>query len=137
MSFRNMSDQHPMDEFKDRCNDRCNAIWKHMERLSEYINTLPKGQSKEYLEQYKSTLGMIAELYFSNAVSIGHIRGMEEGQVKALFQEVFKDREITLPYEPKKDETLSDIARRYKEKEPLLEWIDRFLKERAKDTEKR
>jgi hypothetical protein len=108
-----------------------------MEGLSEHINTLPEGQSKEYLEQYKSTLGMIAELYFFNAVSIGHIRGMEEGEVKALFKEVFKDRTITLPYELEKDETLRDIARRYKEKEPLLDWIDRFLKERAKDIERR
>jgi hypothetical protein len=131
-----MSD-HPMDRYRDRCNEMCNAIWKHMEKLSEHINTLPEGQSKEYLEQYKSTLGMIAELYFFNAVSIGHIRDMEEGEVKALFKEVFKDQTINLPYEPEKDETLNDIARRYKEKESLLDWIDKFLKERAKDTERR
>ena len=132
-----MSDQHPMDEFKDRCNERCNALWKYMETLSKHIDTLPEGESKEYLKQYKSTLGMLAELYFFNAVSIGHIRGMEEGEVKALFKEVFKDRTITLPYTPKEGETLHDTVNRYKQKESLLNWIDRYLEGRAKDTERR
>jgi hypothetical protein len=108
-----------------------------MEKLSEHINKLPEGDSEEYLKQYKSTLGMLAELYFFNAVSISHLRGMEEGEVKALWKEVFKDRTITLPYEPEKDATIADAVRRYQEKEPSLNWIHRDLKERAKDTEKR
>jgi len=37
-----------------------------------------------------------------SAVSTGHIRGMEEeGEVKALFKEVFKDQTIILSYAPK------------------------------------
>jgi len=46
MSFRNMSDQHPMDEFKDRCNERSNALWKNIDALSKQIDTLPEGQSR-------------------------------------------------------------------------------------------
>ncbi len=42
---------------------------------------------------------MMAELYFFSAVSLGTIRGLEEGVIKVLFNEVFKDRSITLPYE--------------------------------------
>jgi hypothetical protein len=52
MSFRNMSDQHPIDEFKDRCNERFNALWKNIDALSKQIDTLPEGQSKEYHKQY-------------------------------------------------------------------------------------
>ena len=47
-----MSDQHPMDEFKDRCNERSNALWKNIDALSKQIDTLPEGQSKEYHKQY-------------------------------------------------------------------------------------
>ena len=90
MSFRNMSDLHPMDEFANRCNESCNSLWKYIRTLTKHIDALPEGDSKEYLKQYKSTLGMIAELYFFTAVSISHIRGLEEGEVKALFKEVFK-----------------------------------------------
>jgi hypothetical protein len=40
---------------------------------------------------------MLAELCTLSAVSTGHIRGMEEGEVKALFKEVFKDQTIIMP----------------------------------------
>lgn len=54
-----------MDEFKDRCNERSDALWKNIDALSKQIDTLskqidtlPEGQSKEYHKQYWSTLGM-------------------------------------------------------------------------------
>jgi hypothetical protein len=132
-----MSDFHPIDEFKDRCNQMCNALWKNIDTLSKHIDTLPEGQSKEYLKQYKSILGMLAELYVYQAATIGHIRGIEMDEVKALWNEVFKDQTITLPHKPKEGETLHDTVNRYKQKESLIDWIDRYLEGRAKDTERR
>ena len=52
MSYRNISDQHAMDEFKDRCNERPNALWKNIDALSKQIDTLPEGESKEYHKLY-------------------------------------------------------------------------------------
>ena len=52
MSFRNISDQHPIDEFKDRWSERSNALWKNIDALSKQIDTLSEGQSKEYHKLY-------------------------------------------------------------------------------------
>jgi hypothetical protein len=131
-----MSESHPMDGYRDRCNKMCNTIWKDMDELSKHIDTLPEGQSRKYLEQYRFTLGMLAELYFFHAVSLGQIRDMEAGVIQALFKEVFKDRTIQLPYEPEKGTTLRETMERYKEKEPAVNWMDRGLKDKAKDVEK-
>ena len=48
-----MSDWNPLDEFRNKCNDMCNGIWKYIDTLSEHINSLPEGQSKQYLQQNK------------------------------------------------------------------------------------
>jgi hypothetical protein len=37
----------------------------------------------------------------------------------------------------KRGETLHDTVNRYKQKESLLNWIDRYLERRARDTERR
>ena len=132
-----MSDWNPLDDYNKRANEMCNSIWKYMDTLSEHIKTLPEGQTKEYLQQYKSTLGMIAELAFFNAVSLTEIKGLKEVVFKVIFREVFGDREIQLPYEPKKEETLHGIARGYKEREPIIDWQKRFLEEVRKRLRKR
>jgi hypothetical protein len=128
-------DWNPLDGYRDTCNERCNAIWKYMDGLSEHIKSLPEGQTKVYLQQYSNTLSLIAELYFFQAVSLGQIRGMEGGVIQTLFKEVFKDRTITLPYEPKEGETLHDVIKRYKDKEPIIDWQIRDLTDQAKDLE--
>jgi hypothetical protein len=125
----------PLDGYRDTCNERCNAIWKYMDGLSKHFNSLPEGQTKAYLQQYNNTLSLIAELYFFQAVSISHIRFTETGTIQALFKEVFGDRSITLPYEPKKEETLAETAKRLKEKEPKLDWMIKGLDDAAKDLE--
>jgi hypothetical protein len=129
------SDWDPLDGIRDRSNKMCNDLWKYMDKLDEHINTLPQGQSRQYLEQYKSLAGMIAELYAFSAASVSKIRSTEQIVIKVLFKEVFGDRTITLPYEPKKEETLAETARRLKEKEPKLDWMIKGLDDAAKDLE--
>jgi hypothetical protein len=131
-----MSDWNPLDDYRNKCNDMCNSIWKYIDTLSEHINSLPEGQSKQYLEHYKSILSMLAELYFFQAVSLGQIRSMDTGVIRALFKEVFKDRTITLPYEPKEGETLHDIAKSYKENEHNIDWLRKFFEHNSKVGEK-
>jgi hypothetical protein len=92
-----------MDRMRDRSNEMCNSLWKYIDGISEQINSLPEGQTKQYLQQYKSILGMIAELYVFSAVSFGQICSIEETVYSVLFKEVFGDRSITLPYNPEKD----------------------------------
>jgi hypothetical protein len=127
--------KEPIDRYRDRCNDMCNSLWKYGEELRKIIKSLPEGQNKQYLQDYDRIIGMIAELYFFNAVSLGTIRGLEGGTIKALFKEVFKDESIQLPYEPEKGTTLRETVDRYKEKEPTVNWLDKDLKDRAKDVE--
>jgi hypothetical protein len=130
-----MSDWEPLDRFNQRSNDMCNSIWKYIDILSEHIKTLPEGQTKQYLEQYKSTLGMIAELAFFSAVTFNEIKSLKDVVFKVFFKEIFGDKVIQLPYEPKKDETLHGIARDYNERKPFIDWQRRFLEEEAKDLE--
>lgn len=118
-----------------RANEMCNQLWEYIDSLSERIKSMPEGVDKTYLMNYKATLGMIAELYVFSAMSMSKTASLEEVVYKVLFKEVFKDRTITLPYEPKEGETLHDIATRYKEREPTLTWIDKDLKHKASDTE--
>ena len=131
-----MSDWNPLDEFRNKCNDMYNGIWKYIDTLSGHINSLPEGQSKQYLQQYKYTLGMLAELYFFQGVSFGQIHSMETGAIRALFKEVFKDRIITLPYDPKEGETLHDVAKSYKENERYVDWLRKFFEHNSKVGEK-
>jgi hypothetical protein len=35
-----------MDEFKDRCNERSNALWKNIDALSKQIDTLSEGHPR-------------------------------------------------------------------------------------------
>jgi hypothetical protein len=55
--------------------------------------------------------------------------------VRALHAKVFGNESIQLPYKSE-DEGLVEIVKRYKEKEPTLNWLDRDLKELSKDVEK-
>lgn len=45
------------------------------------------------------------------------------------------DKGITLPYIPEDNETLRDAIKRYKEKEPFIDWNVKELKDKAKETE--
>jgi len=128
-----MSDFNPINHMRDRCNEMCNSLWKHMDKLNEHIEKMPEGQSKEYIKQYHQTLGYIAELYAFQAFTFSNLEG-KDSVIQALFKEVFKDKTIQLPYSP--EETLSDIVKRLKEKEPTINWVDKELKDKAKDVEK-
>gem|GEM_PF-7079472 len=46
MSFRNMSDQHPMDEFKDRCNERSNALGRILMHYQNKLIHFQKGNPR-------------------------------------------------------------------------------------------
>jgi hypothetical protein len=132
-----VSDWDPMEEYRTRCNRMCNDLWKHMDRLQEQIDKLPDSDAKNYQMNQKSIVSLLAELYFFQAVSLGQINGMDKGVIRALFKEVFGNRQIQLPYEPEKDETLHEAVNRYKKKEPTIDWIDRDLKDKAKDIEQK
>jgi hypothetical protein len=130
-----MSDWEPLDDYNKRSNEMCNSIWKYIDKLSEHIKTLPEGQNKQYLEQYRSTLSMMAELAFFSAVSMTEMKNMKEVVYRVLFKEVFGNREIILPYEPKEEETIHGIAKDYNERKPFIDWQRRFLVEEANDLE--
>jgi hypothetical protein len=55
--------------------------------------------------------------------------------VRALQAKVFGNESIQLPYKSE-DEGLAEIVKRYKEKEPTINWLHRDLKELSKDVEK-
>jgi hypothetical protein len=127
--------KEPIDRYRDRCNDMCNSLWKYGEELRKIIKSLPEGQNKQYLQDYDRIISLIAELFYFQAVSMGQIKATDE-PIIALFKEVFgPEGSITLPYEPRKGETLYETAKRYKEKEPAVNWLDKDLKDRAKDLE--
>lgn len=92
-----MSDWDPLKMFHNRANEICSSVWKYMDTLSEHIKTLPEGKDKQYLEQYTSTLGLIAELAFINAATFTRLDSLDQTVYKVLFKEVFGDRTIKLP----------------------------------------
>ena len=80
-------------------------------------------------------MSLIAELYFFNAVIFGELQKLSI-RFQPLYKEVFGDKErINLPYTPEDNETLRDAIKRYKEKEPFIDWNIRDLKDKAMETE--
>ncbi|MDP9462330.1 MAG: hypothetical protein M3O97_01125 [Thermoproteota archaeon] len=58
-------------------------------------------------------------------------------KLKHFSRRFLKTKQSLCPIHLKRRETLHDTVNRYKQKESLLNWINRHLERRAKDTERR
>jgi ribosomal protein L44E len=58
-------------------------------------------------------------------------------KLKHFSRKSSKTKQSFCPMPLKRGETVHDTVNRYKQKESLLNWIDRYLERRARDTERR
>ncbi len=124
----------PTKEYEEICKKRLGSLWQNLPEMEKYADLLPKGERKQYLQAINQVMSFVGELYFFNAVTFGELQKMRM-QFQPLYKEIFGDNGISLPYIPEDNETLRDAVKRYKEKEPFIDWNVRTLKEKAKETE--
>lgn len=118
---------------KERANVMYTALLEHLDKIKVSIELMPEGDHRQLWETYHRSSSLIAELYGIHALTISSILELNL-MIKPLLKRTFGDKPVDLEYKLE-GESLDEVAKKYKQMEPTINWMDKDLKDKAKDTE--